>query len=359
MIIGRNNGNCKYKTLNDDFFKCVDSEAKAYLLGWIASDGCIQKNNIAISIHKKDICVLEQLKNIICAEIPIKNVKNNNVTITINSCTIANDVCKLLKINPGKKSSVVQMPELSEENTLHFIRGYFDGDGHIIMPGGIKKYPVCGITSNSVGILRSIYNYINIPGSRYDNRIEWCHNNALDVLGKLYDKAKYRLPRKYDIYIDWCCWVPSLVGKNTYGKCNGFKYNKIRKDAVAPFKNKPSDSGYDLTILERKKNIGEVELYSTGIKIQPDFGLYFDLVPRSSIIKTGYVLANSIGIIDRTYTGEIMVPLIRIDNNAPDLPLPCRVVQLIPRPIIHMQMEEVDSFDETSRGENGYGSSGR
>ena len=52
------------------------------------------------------------------------------------------------------------------------------------------------------------------------------------------------------------------------------------------------------------------------------------LVPRSSISKTGYMLANSVGVIDRTYTGNVLVPLIKVDKSMPDLILPARVVQL-------------------------------
>ena len=73
------------------------------------------------------------------------------------------------------------------------------------------------------------------------------------------------------------------------------------------------------------------------------------------------MLANSIGIIDRTYLGNIIVALIKIDESAPDLILPSRLVQIIPTPIVHFQMVEVDSFDvqSTDRGEGGFGSSNK
>ena len=100
-------------------------------------------------------------------------------------------------------------------------------------------------------------------------------------------------------------------------------------------------------------------LYDTGIKVQPAFGWYFDLVPRSSISKTGYMLANSIGVIDRTYVGPVLVPLRKVDPHAPDLELPARLVQIIPRPIVHIQWEEVEALDETARGAGGFGSTGQ
>ena len=71
------------------------------------------------------------------------------------------------------------------------------------------------------------------------------------------------------------------------------------------------------------------------------------------------MLANGVGVIDRGYTGEIFVPLIKVDDGAPDLQLPVRLVQVIPRPIIAAELVEVDDFEETSRGASGFGSSGR
>ena len=82
------------------------------------------------------------------------------------------------------------------------------------------------------------------------------------------------------------------------------------------------------------------------------------MVGRSSISKTGWALANSIGIIDSSYRGSIIVALIKTDPSALELQLPCRIVQIIPRQLILMEAIEVDSLDDTERGEKGFGSSG-
>jgi dUTP pyrophosphatase len=129
--------------------------------------------------------------------------------------------------------------------------------------------------------------------------------------------------------------------------------------AVAPSKRAASDSGFDLTLIDRWKTHGAIEFFRTGIRVQPAFGWYFDLVPRSSISKSGYMLANSVGIIDRGYTGEIFVPLVKVDPNAPDLELPNRLVQIIPRQIIAAELVEVTEFEDTVRGDGAFGSSGK
>jgi dUTP pyrophosphatase len=131
------------------------------------------------------------------------------------------------------------------------------------------------------------------------------------------------------------------------------------KRGILPSKSRNSDSGYDLNLIEKVKSYGEVELYETYIAVKPPKGYYFDMVPRSSIIKSGYMLANSVGIIDMDYRGSIKVPLIKVDKSKPDLELPIRLVQLIPRKIEHFQIIEVNDLEETERGGKGFGSSGK
>lgn len=130
-------------------------------------------------------------------------------------------------------------------------------------------------------------------------------------------------------------------------------------EAVAPFKVRASDVGYDLVLIRKIKQVNNLYYYDTGIKLQPDFGWYAEVVPRSSLPRSGHMLANSMGIIDRAYTGTIIVALFKVDPSAPDIDLPFRAVQVILRPAVHFQMKQVDAIDETERGDKGFGSSGR
>lgn len=110
-----------------------------------------------------------------------------------------------------------------------------------------------------------------------------------------------------------------------------FHYTLIHPLAIPPHRARQSNSGYDLTLISKGKHIGDVILYGTGVSVVPPGGFYFDMVPTNRLIETGHILANSVGIIDQNYTGEIMVPLIKVNKNAPDIELPCKIVQLIPR----------------------------
>ena len=147
---------------------------------------------------------------------------------------------------------------------------------------------------------------------------------------------------------------------NTYSiMALAFHYVKTDPFAVDPCKAHHEDSGYDLHLLRKVKTHGNVEFYDTGIAVQPPLGYYFEVVGRSSISKSGYMIANNIGIIDQNYRGSILVALTKIDANAPSLQLPCRLVQLLPRQFIHMTPVCVESLDETARGTGGFGSTGQ
>jgi deoxyuridine 5'-triphosphate nucleotidohydrolase len=359
---GRNNPNVKYKSLDDSFFNTIETEGQAYWLGWIASDGSVREDRIQLAIQSRDRVLLERLRAIICDELPIRSIRNGDmVSLTISSSEMVRDVCRWLDIEPGPKSERVGFPDLaSDALRWTFLRGFFDGDGSISAPDG-EGSPRCSITTSSSRMREAI---MDVTSTTYyhdpnEGRLEWNGNNALDFLRRLYDGASYRLPRKYDRYVDWSLWVPALSGGGRYGRELHFRWSKTREDAVPPFKKRASDSGYDLTLVDKVKEAGRVEFFTTGVKVRPAYGWYFDLVPRSSISKTGYVMANSVGVIDRTYTGPILVALMKADPDAPAIELPARIVQLVPRPIVHTEFEEVDTLDATERGSGGFGSTDR
>lgn len=182
--------------------------------------------------------------------------------------------------------------------------------------------------------------------------IEGC--NILEFLDIIYRNSKYHKILNMDCYTQ-------LLNSNLSNHTKLFKFYKKLPNAYAPCKNRITDSGFDLYIVEKISQKKNVYMYDTGIIVQPTSGIYFDLVPRSSIIKTGYMLANSVGIIDQTFRGSIKVALIKIDPDAEELPLPLKIVQLIPRQVIQMEIEEIYSENElisTVRGYGEYGSTG-
>jgi len=115
-----------------DYFNKIDTQEKAYWYGFIWADGNVSNTHLNISVHEKDIEVLEKFKKSINSEAPIKIVKDkrmsgNMVKITISSYKIVND---LYKINiKERKTYLDNLPVLSDDLFWAFLAGFFDGDG--------------------------------------------------------------------------------------------------------------------------------------------------------------------------------------------------------------------------------------
>lgn len=85
---------------------------------------------------------------------------------------------------------------------------------------------------------------------------------------------------------------------------------------------------------------------------------HFWLLPRSSIFKTGLVMANSVGVIDKSYRGELKAPVISLTGDT-KVKYGDRLFQIVAPEmgwIRHVRV--VDALPNTERGQNGFGSSG-
>ena len=79
-------------------------------------------------------------------------------------------------------------------------------------------------------------------------------------------------------------------------------------DMPLPKRGHETDAGIDLTAMKVEQKSADVFFFDTGISVQITAGYYTEIVPRSSIVKTDFVLANSIGVIDPDYRGHLFVP---------------------------------------------------
>lgn len=136
------------------------------------------------------------------------------------------------------------------------------------------------------------------------------------------------------------------------------KFIKTHKEAVIPTKAGPKEIGWDLTAISVFKKLSDkTTIYDTGICISPPEGYYTEIIPRSSLTKTGHILSNSIGVIDSTYTGNLLIALTRVDDELSNtLTLPFMRVQLVLRKFEDSVLKEVKKLDETYRGDGGFGS---
>ena len=277
-----------------------------------------------------------------------------------------------------EKANIYNFPVYQNPQDYNaFFRGFFDKYGIMTTKTFLKDSLICEIViyvhydenikvflEKFINKIEEIYNIKcenNLSSITSSNKfyVTISQYNAIDFLHKLYHEsdARYRNPENYSKYIKW---LSNSFPINSPPSC---KFLKSDPHAVIPFKNRVSDVGYDLTIIKLAKQLGKnTFMYDTGIIVAPDFGYFTKIVPRSSIVKSGYMLSNSTGIIDGTFRGSLKVVLTKVDESFPDLKLPFCCAQLIMDKHIHYDMQEVSSMEElgeTSRGEGGFGSTNK
>ena len=120
------------------------------------------------------------------------------------------------------------------------------------------------------------------------------------------------------------------------------------------------DSGLDIYIIENQIiNPGETIRLKLGISCENlDAKSYF-LMPRSSISKTPLRLANSVGLIDAGYRGEIMAAVDNIKDFAYEVEIGQRLFQIVAMDGSAIHFELGDHLSETTRGTDGFGSTGK
>lgn len=101
----------------------------------------------------------------------------------------------------------------------------------------------------------------------------------------------------------------------------------------------------------------EVTAVYTGLSVEISDGYFGAIYPRSSIgTKYNLMLANTVGIIDSDYRGEIILKIYNYGNKKVELKEGERIVQMIIQPYNRVELEKVETLSKTERGNGGFGS---
>lgn len=196
-------------------FDSIDTEEKAYWLGFLYADGNIHStmNIVALNLKDSDYNHLEKFKLFLKASNNVikTTIKVNNKEYSICKFSVCDKHFKNTLINLGcfpKKSLVLRFPILSifkEYNLVyHFIRGYVDGDGCLTFSKngrlnlsilGTKEFleGICNIFPNMFASIRKIKRLQTNVYTIFN-----CGKNADEVTYKLYHNSTIYLDRKYD-----------------------------------------------------------------------------------------------------------------------------------------------------------------
>ena len=139
------------------------------------------------------------------------------------------------------------------------------------------------------------------------------------------------------------------------------RMRRLSEDVVLPSYAHEGDAGMDLRSTETVTlKPYERRLVSTGLAIAIPDGYAGLVLPRSGLaLKKGLTVANTPGLIDAHYRGELKVIALNVNPENPvTIKAGDRIAQLVIQRVPQVQVIEVDELDDTDRGEGGFGSSG-
>lgn len=193
--------------MDETIFEVIDTEEKAYWLGFMYADGYVisTTNEVGIGLKIEDYEHLVKFKSFLKYSGYIKHREDTK------SCRISflNKKIKQDLISKGctpNKSKTLKFPSediVPNDLMIHFIRGYIDGDGYI---GNDKHYPRLGILGTEdmltgivkhLGIREAKIRIANSNGSEEVKIIEWKGLFLKEFLSRLYSNANIYLNRKY------------------------------------------------------------------------------------------------------------------------------------------------------------------
>ena len=375
----------------EDFFKVIDTPLKAYIIGLIAFNKTDSDDNVDVEIKLNNVKEYDNNNKCISygyytdlkdedkkyypyfnnIDILIKhlskvgNVKyteqsciNGIIELTITSQNIKDDIRKHININNCKDADLSEFitkcynEDVNKSN--QFVRAYIEKYASIIY----DNINITFYNENTADCIIKLYDIPCIRQKSINNLvIQFNSVNMVDLLGMIY--SNYDCPY-YNNYI------------YTYNNRDGksipcIKVFKTCDEAVIPSKARYSDAGYDLTIIkEHKRLTSNTAIYDTGIKLEIPNGYYVEIVPRSSISRSGYMLANNVGIIDQGYRGNLYVALTKINDETPDITdlanwrLPWKCCQMIVKKQIYSKLVFCDSgqddIEKSNRGTGAFGS---
>ena len=210
----------KYNIIDENWLNEIDSEAKAYFLGFMYADGCVleKRNRFNITLHVKDIDILYKFESFFFNVKPGSTfcfVKNEPyVNFGITNLNIKNDLIKHGCV-PRKTFKLFFPSHLSAELVRHFIRGVFDGDGSIYAdpksPHSPARVSICnGSRAFIITLEAKLRSYGLSPRTIYPRptRTSWyfrySHLDSLKFFRLIYSDSSEgtRLAEKFDAFCE-------------------------------------------------------------------------------------------------------------------------------------------------------------
>lgn len=226
----------KYK-VDEEFFDNIDTEEKAYWLGFLYADGCLYNGTLRLKLSFRDIKHLIEFKNALHSEHPIKEIfEDTNFSNHAHLCylSIKNKHVSQTLLNYGYNDKN-KFPWIDCSLKNHFIRGIFDGDGSV---SSGKTYRKSDCT---------LKNYYRVEFLAKEKFLCEIQNTLVSEAGLSRTKL-IRPHRTNNIY------AMSYGGKGNFRKI----YNYLYKDATVFLERKKAK--FDSALKEEQNSLPQVVL---------------------------------------------------------------------------------------------------
>lgn len=321
--------------VSQENIKVEDLNKIYYLTGWLSTFR--KGTNFNITTNLKNISSIQLIKEEVLQNVDM-SIKNKVISLKFFSKKLSEDC----------KQNIVYALSLKDSSfKKFFITGVLES--------------LCSILNNNTVLfdkklefVESILKELNVPyNSNFNknNKLDFLvidSSNVMDFLGNLYNEEPCSESNLY-------CLYDSL--KKKYYNCVDVEYTDT-SDQIS-HKTHYTDAGIDITGISIDKKLDNgVIMLNTGIQLNIPTGYWGMLAPRSSIAKSGFMIANSFGVIDSSYRGELKIaitPISKEENIELILPFKCAQLILMPQVMINFKNVNVIHKD-TKRGEGGYGS---
>lgn len=259
------------------------------------------------------------------------------------------------------------LDEFNTNSMLEFLRGYIELHSKIILPISIANYfkncnyplMIIYIRKNDNILFERILKLLNN---------ELLINYKIEYKTKIHNKVKYQILIKFDnnnVLNLLAKIYPNNIDKNDvdeyiysiYLNLSNYRYINYDNEnetlqyympkcqiqinhpaAIKPSKTNASDIGYSISIINLHKIISKkIRIYDTGLEINPQFGYYYKLEPTSLLSIHGYILGNTID--NEQKNKKLLITLIKIDDEMPDIKLPYMCCILVMKELRHYEID--------------------
>ena len=198
-------------SVDNEYFSNITTVNQAWLLGFLAADGWIEKdrNRINIELSAVDKEILEKIKKEVKIENKIlERETNNGFSVVRLSWTsgIQKDKLAHYGIVHNKTYKEIRLPIFDNNDlTYAYILGYFDGDGSISINGNYCRFRICSYRPE---LLEDINNFLDNHGTiRQDSRGLWelsiSTTYSVPLFKKMYGLNSLHLERKYNKFLEY------------------------------------------------------------------------------------------------------------------------------------------------------------